>query len=53
MRTIRRPFTVSCLATWLAAGAGIATAQTVAVDNDDIGGNRRLRNALRENRRDR
>ncbi len=38
MRTIRRPFTVSCLATWLAAGAGVATAQTVAVDNDDIGG---------------
>ncbi len=38
MRTIRRPFTVSCLATWLAAGAGVAAAQTVAIDNDDIGG---------------
>ena len=38
MRTFRRPFTVSCLATWLAAGAGVAVAQRVAIDNDDIGG---------------
>ena len=38
MRAIRRPFTVSCLATWLAAGAGVAGAQTVALDGDDIGG---------------
>src|SRR5688572_29329609 len=38
MRTIRPPFTASCLATLLASGAGIGTAQTVALDNDDIGG---------------
>ena len=38
MRTFRRPFTVLCLATWLAAGAGVAVAQRVAIDNDDIGG---------------
>ncbi len=38
MRTIRRPFTASCLATWLTAGAGVAAAQNVTVDNDDIGG---------------
>ena len=37
MRTIFRPFTVSCLATLLAASGG-AVAQTVAIDNDDIGG---------------
>ena len=39
MRTIRRPFTVSCLATWLAAERAVSrAAQTVAIDNDDIGG---------------
>src|SRR5688572_29346978 len=38
MRTIQRPFTASCLATLLAASSGVAIAQTVAVDNDDIGG---------------
>src|SRR5689334_18714745 len=45
MRTIPRPFTVSCLATLLAAcGSGggdtgaTATASAVAIDNDDIGG---------------
>ncbi len=38
MRTIRRPFTASCLASWLAAGASVAAAQTVAIDSDDIGG---------------
>ena len=38
MRTIRRPFTASCLATSLAAGAGFAAAQNVAIDSDDIGG---------------
>ena len=38
MRTIRRPVTASCLATLLAGSAGIAAAQSVAIDNDDIGG---------------
>jgi len=38
MRTIRRPSTASCLATLLTASAGFAAAQTVAIDNDDIGG---------------
>ena len=42
MRTIRRPFTVSCLATLLAAcgggGSRRRSATTVAIDNDDIGG---------------
>src|SRR5690554_3384650 len=37
MRSIRRPFTASCLATWLAAAAGVAAAQ-VPIDADDIGG---------------
>ncbi len=38
MRTFRRPFTASCLATLLASGAGVAAAQSVAIDSDDIGG---------------
>ena len=44
MRTIPRPFTVSCLATLLAAcGSGggdpsATTTSTIAIDNDDIGG---------------
>jgi hypothetical protein len=38
MRTIRRPFTVCCLATLSALASGIAVAQTVAIDADDIGG---------------
>ena len=39
MRTIRRPFTVSCLATLLAAcGGGEPSAPAVAIDDDDIGG---------------
>ncbi len=38
MRIIRRPFTASCLAIGLAAGAGGAAAQSVALDDDDIGG---------------
>ena len=38
MRTIQRPFTVSCLAALLAASSGAALAQTVAIDTDDIGG---------------
>ncbi len=73
MRTIRRPFTLSCLATLLAAcsgGGNEPSAPAVAIDNDDIGGTvngpagpeagvwviaetRRLRHALREDRRDR
>ncbi|HLF10498.1 MAG TPA: carboxypeptidase-like regulatory domain-containing protein, partial [Gammaproteobacteria bacterium] len=41
MRTIRRPFIVSCLATLLAAcggGGSEPSASAVAIDNDDIGG---------------
>ena len=39
MRTIRRPFTVSCLATLLAAERRRRRRRnTVAIDNDDIGG---------------
>ncbi len=46
MRTIQRPFTLSCLATLLAAcgggnepsAVGAANAAAVAIDNDDIGG---------------
>jgi hypothetical protein len=40
MRTIRRPFIVSCLATLLAAcgGGGNEPSAAVAIDHDDIGG---------------
>jgi len=39
MRTIRRPFIVSCLVTLLAAcGGSEPSASAVAIDNDDIGG---------------
>jgi hypothetical protein len=38
MRTIRRPSTLSCLATLLSLHGGIAAAQAVAIDTDDIGG---------------
>jgi hypothetical protein len=39
MRTIQRPFTISCLATLLAAcGGNEPTAPAVAIDSDDIGG---------------